>query len=229
MSDEREERGPESIPLPSELQQPQPIQGQPSGQPFPTRLPTPLILETQRQQALEQLQNARKQAKQSLIQQIEVERGGSNLLVYYSRNLLDDSEVNWLYQLFSGVDKVEKIDLFLFSPGGIATDAYKMGRLIREHCNNLSILVPYKAKSAATLLALAGDEIIMGPASELGPIDPQIPVDMGDGRVQYVPALSIKEGLDFFEKRVKTDPETFPLYYRITNELSPLVVGSSER
>lgn len=35
-------------------------------------------------------------------------------------------------------------------------------------------MVPYKAHSAATLIAIGCDEIVMGSKSELGPIDPAL-------------------------------------------------------
>lgn len=91
------------------------------------------------------------------------------------------------------------------------------------------MLIPYKAKSATTLVALAADELIMGPASELGPIDPQIPVRQPDGRISYVPAYSVEEGLRYFEERAKADPESFPLYYSMARELNPIVVGNYMR
>ncbi len=49
-----------------------------------------------------------------------------------------------------------------------------MVNLTREFCEKLAILVPYKAHSAATLLALGADEIVMGPMGELSPIDPSV-------------------------------------------------------
>jgi hypothetical protein len=48
--------------------------------------------------------------------------------------------------------------------------------MIREFTDRFSVLVPYKAFSASTLLALGADEIVMGRKAELGPIDPQITI-----------------------------------------------------
>ena len=44
--------------------------------------------------------------------------------------------------------------------------------MIREYCDTFSVLVPYKARSAATMIALGADEIVMSDLSELSPIDP---------------------------------------------------------
>jgi hypothetical protein len=49
------------------------------------------------------------------------------------------------------------------------------------------------AKSAATMVALGADRIVMGYLSELGPIDPQIPIQLG-GFVRFVSAQSFLDG-----------------------------------
>jgi ClpP class serine protease len=66
-----------------------------------------------------------------------------------------------------------EIDLWLVSNGGCCHVAYRMWRALRARCCRLRTVVPDAAKSAATLLALGSDEIVMGPASVLGPIDVQ--------------------------------------------------------
>ena len=43
------------------------------------------------------------------------------------------------------------------------------------------IEVPSVAKSAATMIALSGDELLMERNAELGPIGPQFPFVKGDG------------------------------------------------
>ena len=176
-----------------------------------------------------QLEQSRLQQRVSLIQQIQAARGNTPLVVYYSTNVIDDNEVMNFYQLFSGVGQVDNLDLFLFSYGGLATDAYKLATLLRQHCKRLGILIPYKAKSAGTLVALAGDELVMGPPSELGPIDPQIPVRLRSGEEVWVSAQAIREGLEFFESRVKGDPEKALLYSTLVREVSPYIIGQYER
>ncbi|MBN9215537.1 MULTISPECIES: hypothetical protein [unclassified Microbacterium] len=66
-----------------------------------------------------------------------------------------------------------RIDVWLDSPGGDAHAAYKLGLYLRSRFEVVNFVIVDYAKSAATLLALAGDEIFMGPAAELGPLDTQ--------------------------------------------------------
>jgi len=67
-----------------------------------------------------------------------------------------------------------KIDLFLHSNGGDIVAPWKLVTLIREYCSEFNVIVPYRAFSAATLIALGADNIYMHPAGMLGPTDPTV-------------------------------------------------------
>jgi len=67
-----------------------------------------------------------------------------------------------------------KLDLFIYSLGGDTITPWRLVHLLREFCDKFGVLVTYKAHSAATLLAIGADEIVMGPLGELSPIDPTI-------------------------------------------------------
>lgn len=68
-----------------------------------------------------------------------------------------------------------EVDVWLESPGGDAHTAYKLALMLRHTACHVRVVVPDYAKSAATLLALVGDEIFMAPGAELGPLDAQMP------------------------------------------------------
>jgi hypothetical protein len=68
----------------------------------------------------------------------------------------------------------KEIDLFIVSNGGDPTVAWRIVSLIREQVKRFSILVPQAAFSAATLIALGADKIVMHANGNLGPTDPQI-------------------------------------------------------
>lgn len=69
---------------------------------------------------------------------------------------------------------VEEIDLILQSPGGDAADAYRILRTFRKNYSKVNIIIPFWAKSAATLIALGATDLIMNEFGELGPIDTQL-------------------------------------------------------
>jgi ATP-dependent protease ClpP protease subunit len=87
--------------------------------------------------------------------------------------------------LLKTIGKVENLDLIIHSPGGDGIAADKMMDLCRKYCSaKLRVVVPLYAKSAATLMALSGDEIIMGETSEIGPIDGQVFIIQDNARQQ---------------------------------------------
>jgi len=79
-----------------------------------------------------------------------------------------------LAQLQALPKETTKLDLLLGSNGGDGTVAWRIVSLIRERVSNFSVIVPQAAFSAATLIALGADEIVMHPHANLGPTDPQI-------------------------------------------------------
>ena len=64
--------------------------------------------------------------------------------------------------------------LVIDSPGGEAESAYQLSRLFQRHCGGFVAVIPRYAKSAATLVVLGANAIIMGTDAELGPLDVQI-------------------------------------------------------
>src|SRR5260370_32974393 len=70
--------------------------------------------------------------------------------------------------------KGKQLDLILETPGGSGEVAEDLVKAMRGQFEHVAIIVPGYAKSAGTIMAMAGDEIVMGPHSGLGPIDAQI-------------------------------------------------------
>lgn len=67
-----------------------------------------------------------------------------------------------------------ELDIWLESVGGSASIAYKIWLELRSKFRRIRVVIPDYAKSAATLLSVGADEIIMATAAELGPLDVQI-------------------------------------------------------
>ncbi len=78
------------------------------------------------------------------------------------------------YKHLKRIGNANKIDLFIYSTGGDVIAPWRLVNLIREFSGSFNVLIPYKAHSAATMIALGADEIVMGSLGELSPIDPNI-------------------------------------------------------
>lgn len=102
----------------------------------------------------------------------------------------NDSISNWhSNRIYSAVtsEPSENILLIIQSSGGSIEPAYLISKTCRREAKGKFIaVIPRRAKSAATLIALGAHEIHMGLMSELGPIDPQF---------GGLPALSMQNAL----------------------------------
>lgn len=102
--------------------------------------------------------------------------------------------------------KGKQLDLVLHSPGGSVEAADQIVQYLRAKYEHIRAIVPQNAMSAATMLACAADEIVMGKHSAIGPIDPQMMLGTPAGAVP-VPAHTILQ--DF--ERAKADVAANPL------------------
>lgn len=114
----------------------------------------------------------------------------------------------------------DKLSLVLNSPGGSIEAAFGIAKAIRGQCQEFEVIVPDIAKSAATLIALAADRILLGQFGELGPLDPQIP-DREGGSGRRSP-LEIVKGLEYLRDYYI---ETFDLMVRFLLEQSGMDVA----
>lgn len=98
------------------------------------------------------------------------------ILYYPESKYIDNDDILILIEQLDNIKEsnIKCMEVMLNSAGGDAYSAYKMIKILRSKCEFLRVIVPLYAKSAATLLSLGADEIIMGPQSELGPLDAQI-------------------------------------------------------
>lgn len=113
------------------------------------------------------------------------------------------------------------VDVLLHSPGGLAEAADSIVDIIRGKFSHVRFIVPNIAKSAATMLALSGDEILMDIASELGPIDPQFTFRKGDGSVVTAPAQAIIDQFEKAQKNIANDPKILAPWLPILQQYGP--------
>ncbi len=113
------------------------------------------------------------------------------------------------------------VDVLLHSPGGSAEAAESIVKILRARFSQIRFIVPDIAKSAATMLALSGDEILMDASGELGPIDPQFQIPRGDGSVVVAPGQAIIDQFHAMEKKIAADPRSLPVHIPILQIYAP--------
>jgi hypothetical protein len=131
---------------------------------------------------------------------------------------------------------VKQLDVFLCSNGGSGTVPWRLVSLFREFAEKVTVLIPYKAYSAATMLALGADEIIMGPFAEMGPIDPTVsneynPVDPATQQKVGISVEDVKAYVGFVKDTVgiRHEDELITAIEILAQKVHPLALGNVER
>jgi len=89
---------------------------------------------------------------------------------------IEDNDVEMLEGALRMLDLSKGLALMVSSPGGDGEAAERIIRICRSHSGTGEYwaIVAGRAKSAATMVCFGASRILMGPSSELGPVDPQI-------------------------------------------------------
>jgi hypothetical protein len=104
-----------------------------------------------------------------------------------------------------------ELDLVIHSPGGTPEAAEQVVEYLRTQFDYIRCFVPLQAKSAATMIALGCDEIVMGLHSELGPIDPQILVPVPEGQ-RFAPAHAILRDFERAKQEIGANVAVLPTW-----------------
>ena len=118
----------------------------------------------------------------------------------------------------------ENLHVMLCTLGGDGETALRLVRQAQSRCKELTVIVPIQAKSAGTLFVLGADRILMGPTSDLGPIDPQFRLQSG----AFASGKAIIAAVEDAERRIQANPETYPLHASLLNDITALLVQQAK-
>lgn len=118
----------------------------------------------------------------------------------------------------------EDLHVMLCTLGGDGETALRLARQAQSRCRALTVVVPDQAKSAGTLFALGADRILMGPTSDLGPVDPQFRLPSG----AFASGKAIIAAVEDAEQRIQANPETYPLHASLLNDITALLVQQAK-
>lgn len=186
-----------------------------------------------------------KEQRLNLIGQIQKERGTT--LISYITSTRPGLEmpmamdaVRKIYEHLKPIERPSKeaaIDLFLHSNGGDGTVPWRLVTLIREFAKRFSVLVPFKAFSAATLTALGADTIVMHPMGMLGPTDPTVanPFNPRDpGNPAQTIGISVEDVSAYLalireDAGIRHEDELVQAFNKLAEHVHPLALGNVKR
>ena len=130
--------------------------------------------------------------------------------------VLSNEDLLSVHDQLSNIDGGDAIDLILETPGGSGEAAEDIVRIIRDRFSSMGVIVPGTAKSAGTILAMAGDEILMSDESGLGPIDAQI-----SQKGKVFSAHALLQGMDQIKQEIEETGSLNPIHIPMLQNLSP--------
>ena len=138
-----------------------------------------------------------------------------------------------LYELFRSGPRRKRLNLVLRSNGGVLEAPLPIVSLVREFFHEFHVFVPENAHSAATLISLGADRIIMTPIASLSPVDPQVDFtgsENEENRSQT--SFSVEDVAGYYklleQLRITDDGRVQALEYLIRT-LPPALLGRIER
>lgn len=134
--------------------------------------------------------------------------------------MIEDTDADMLEGVLLDLDLRSGLVLCINSPGGDGLAAERIINVCRSYSGtgDYWIIVPGKAKSAATMVCFGASKILMGPTSELGPIDPQITSAAGTGMLRRFSVFNIVESYnDLFDRAVKEKRNLQPYLQQLAN------------
>lgn len=116
-----------------------------------------------------------------------------------------------------------ELDVILHSPGGSAEATASIVRYLRRKFTDIRVFVPLAAMSAATMWALAGNAIVMGKHSQLGPIDPQFVTPQGQ-----FPARALIKQFERIKQECAENPANLGAWLPTLQQYGPALLEEAE-
>jgi ClpP class serine protease len=163
----------------------------------------PVIAKVQSEQA--QGQSTRRILFQKLERELQRPVVSYYTSLYHRKVSIEDTDADILDGVLRTVDLSNGLALVINSHGGYGEAAERIVNVCRSHSGTKEFwaIVPGKAKSAATMICLGSSKIMMGPSSELGPIDPQLTIVEQDQERRFSVWTLVQGYKELFEACVK--------------------------
>lgn len=167
---------------------------------------------------------------QDLCAQIE-KKTGHKLLCYWNsvNGNICQNDVSVLYGMIKDWGVQDQLYFFIKSNGGDGKASLRIINLLRQHTKKLVVVIQGECASAATMLALGADEILMGPLAFLSAVDTSLthelsPIDRNNSLVS-VNQDELSRVLKLWNKEGgQTNP-----YQALYQYIHPLVFGAVDR
>lgn len=170
---------------------------------------------------------------QQKIESMESELGLPVITYWGSgRGNLCDNDTVALFDLLRRREAMDEVALYIKSPGGFVESSLKFVHVLRQYVKRIVVLVPAQCASAATIVALGADKIIMGPIGYLTPIDSSMrhelsPINQINNSLVSVSSDEISRIVRLWLSNAKDHHEN--PHSDLFKYVHPLVIGAIDR
>jgi Serine dehydrogenase proteinase len=180
--------------------------------------PPPKLEPSAAQTPLFHAQHSDRYARQALIREYEA---ANDCRLAVMIDVIFPPSVTLFEELIWDADPDQDLHVLLESPGGDGETAVRLSRAAQSRCRELTIIVPNQAKSAGTIFVIGAHHVLMGPTSDLGPVDPQFPQPEGTG---LYAAKDLIAAVEQAEAAIAANPDTYPLYAALLADVTAVMV-----
>jgi hypothetical protein len=125
--------------------------------------------------------------------------------------------------VMAGMDWNKGLTLILHTPGGITNATETIVEYLHQKFSHIEVVIPTYAMSAGTMISLSAHRILMGRQSQLGPIDPQMPIG---GRT--VSARAIVDQFEIAKTQILSDTRLAAVWAPALQSLGPALLTEAK-
>src|SRR5437867_1461085 len=144
-----------------------------------------------------------------------------------------DNDVMALHELLQNLGPQKQLTLFVKSDGGSGMASLRLVHLMRRYARRLTVVAPLNCASAATMLALGADTVLMGPLSFLTAVDTSLEHDLSPlDHTNNLVAVShdeVERVIRLWKETVGKGEDNVNPYQELYKYLHPLVIGALDR
>lgn len=168
------------------------------------------------------------------LNRISAARNNTNVILYGSAFLqkpvvpaaftqITHEDINGFLTMVRGMEVAKGLTLILHTPGGVTNAAETIVAYLHSKFQYVETIVPTYAMSAGTMISLGTNKIVMGRQSQLGPIDPQLP--LGN---RFVSAEAIVKQFNRAHSEISADKGLAHVWAPILQSMGPALLTEAQ-
>jgi hypothetical protein len=151
--------------------------------------------------------------------------------------MIADDAIAPIHDHLSNIGRRGRVNLFLYTRGGVMMSSFRIVKLIREFCDSFHVLVPFRAHSGGTQICLGADGLVLTRMSELGPVDPSVtndfnPVDkLNPKRRVPISVEDVDAFLDLAKEKggLVSENSKLEVFKILTSQVDAMALGNVNR